>query len=722
MTRLLGKGEYLQIYILTLLRLIVTLCIMDKKEAISILKNLSAGITSLLLILFPLLFLTNASDVFTFPKEILVLIFTIALLIILCLKMVFESKITIRSNPFNLPLVFFGVVVLGSSLVSRGFYDSIIQALPLISLLFLYFVVVNSIDNASSFNLLSYSLILGSVLSALVTLLYFAKIYIFPFPETHSRYFNTFGSTVQQTIYILPILLISLFFLANLIKNKVANYELAIFSLSSLFTVLSFAVLIYEILVQKVVTLPFMHGLQIAFASISQDAQRPLLSLILGSGYGTFVTDFTRFRLPSFNLERDIWNLTFFNSSTFFFELIATTGILGIVSYFYLIQKVLKTRLKTINILHLSIIVLLIASFLLPFSFTSLFMLFMLMALYVSYLYLHKSNNVYNVTITLVALKQGLINVVEAASGHRREKESKVLPLLVFVVVIFVGGFVGYYTMRFLISDLAFKQSLAYVSSNNGQKAYDLQRQAIDDYPYRSDYYRVFSQLNFALANSLAASIAQKDSPADAQQTVVALLQQSINSARQAVVISPLLAANWQNLSQIYRNLINVGQNADQFAVATLTQAISLDSSNPQLYVELGGIYYQFKQYDNAQNQFQIATNLKRDYSNAYYNLGHTLEAKGDFSNALAAYQIVRNLSKNDENNLKKINEEINALTPKIQGQGETAEQNLQEEQANNPVTEQQPLQLSSPSANTLPTGPSPMKISPPPSASEAAR
>ncbi len=693
---------------------------MEKKEYISLLKNLSIGIISLLFIIFPLFFLTNTSDVFTLPKQILVIVFTLVLLIVISLKMVTEGKITIRSTPFNLPIVLLGVVVLASTILSNGFYDSILQTVPLIAILFLYFAVVNSVDDAPSFNLISYSLILGSVLSALVTIFHFLKIYIFPFPETHTQYFNTLGSTIQQGVYLLPILMISIFFLTNFIKNKIANYELAIFSVSSLLLTLALIVVVYEVVVQKVVVLPFMYGLQIAFASISQDSQKPLLSLLFGSGYGTFVTDFTRFRLPSFNLEKDIWNLVFFNSSTFFFELIATTGLFGIIAYFFLIYKVFKTRLKRINILHLSIIGLLTVSFLIPFSFTSFFMLFMIMALYSSYLYLQKSDYVYDIIISLVAFKQGLINV-ESAEDHRRHKETRFLPGLIFVLIVLVSGFVGYYTIRFLLSDMTFRQSFVYLSQNNGQKAYELQRQAIDQYSGRSDYYRVFSQLNFALANSLATSIANKQSPNTSQQTVVTLLQQSINSARQAVIISPLMATNWENLSQIYRNLINVGQNADQFSVATLTQAIALDPSNPQLYVELGGIYYQFKQYDNAQNQFQLAINIKRDYANGYYNLGHTLEAKGDLANALAAYQIVKTLTVNDQANNKKITEEIDALAPKVEALGKRAEPNSNLSQQNlTPSTEQQQLNISSPSTN-IPVTPT-VKIPPPPTASEAAR
>lgn len=69
-------------------------------------------------------------------------------------------------------------------------------------------------------------------------------------------------------------------------------------------------------------------------------------------------------------------------------------------------------------------------------------------------------------------------------------------------------------------------------------------------------------------------------------------------------------------------------KDAERFAILTNQQAISIDPNNPQQYLNLGSIYYQLGQWDNAVHQFQIAITLKNDLSNAYYNLGHALEQK----------------------------------------------------------------------------------------------
>jgi tetratricopeptide (TPR) repeat protein len=298
------------------------------------------------------------------------------------------------------------------------------------------------------------------------------------------------------------------------------------------------------------------------------------------------------------------------------------------------------------------------------------------------------------------------------------QRGGKILPGIFFLVLLVPVLFIGFWTSRFLISDLKLADSLLAAQQNKGQQTYNLQVQAISNFPYRSDAHRLFSQVNLALANSLSANIPQGSSPsAQTQQTIFNLIQQSINSGRNAVNLSPLTAANWENLSQIYRSLINVGQNAEQFAILSLNRAIALDPYNPQLYVSLGGIYYALGQYDNAQSQFQAAVNLKPDFANAHYNLGHALEAKGDLKNALAEYETVKSLVKDNKENLQRITSEIEALQKRLG----SAQPQAPKEKPVSASPNQPPLQVSTPSAS-LPEHKPPINIPEPPLATQGAR
>lgn len=686
---------------------------MSKNEFISYVRSLSVVIISLLFLIFPSFFLTASSDVFIFPKQVFVIFAGIILLVLLLLRMIAEQRITIRSTPFNLPLLLLGIGVLISAVLSRNIYDSLLQAVPFFALVVIFLTIANSIEDKLSLKLIVYALVIGCVLSNLITVLQFFKIYILPFQTTHIATFNTFGAPIQQIMYSIPVLLIAAFHLIGFKKSKVINYDLLIFALASVFILFSTGVLLYQILfsAQKVVMLPYVYGFQIAFASISQDAQRFLLSLLFGSGYGTFSVDFTRFRLPSFNLEKDIWNMTFSYSSSFLLELISTTGVFGMFAFFLLIYKALATKAGKPNVFYLAILLLIAFAILLPLSYTVLFLMVSLLALYCAYLYLEKSHYVENITVTLVALKQGLLSFETTEIAQRPVKtESKVLPIVIAVVIMLAAGFIGYGTVRLLISDIDFRNSLLQASQNNGQKAYELQTQAISTFPYKSDYYRVFSQLNMALASALAGTTAGAAGTQNTQvqQTVLTLIQQSISSARIAVTYSPMTVSGWQNMAQIYRNLINVGQNAEQFTVASLQQAITLDPYNPSLYIDLGGVYFQLGQYDNALNQFQIAARLKPDFANAYYNLGHAYEAKGDLNNALLQYQAVKQLTVDDKTSLAKIDAEIAALQEKVgKPTGEVPQVQQQ-------TTNQPPLQVNQP-AQVLPTQKPPVQIPEPP-------
>jgi len=251
--------------------------------------------------------------------------------------------------------------------------------------------------------------------------------------------------------------------------------------------------------------LPYIYSFQTAAATITQDTQRFIFSLLAGSGYGTFAIDFTRFKLPSFNLEQNIWNLTFSFSSSYFLELIATTGLLGAISYLGLVLSILKIRIVN-NPLFAALFIILILSFILPFSFAAIALVMIFLGMYVAFINIKGDKRVYDAAMSLISTKSGGFSLETSPENHHARNVSPVLPAIVFVLILIVIGFVGFYSARFITSDLKFAESLRQVNTN-AQRTYQLESEAIRDFPYRSDYHRVFSQINLALANSLAQNI-----------------------------------------------------------------------------------------------------------------------------------------------------------------------------------------------------------------------
>ncbi|EKD65202.1 MAG: SLEI family protein, partial [uncultured bacterium] len=420
----------------------------------------------------------------------------------------------------------------------------------------------------------------------------------------------------------------------------------------------------------KPALLPIETGFQTAFSEISLDSGRIAQGFLLGSGFGTYAVDFSRWKQASFNQYSDLWNLTFFRSSNFALELLATTGVLGICAFIFLLIRVLKEiRVSPQNKMLVSIIALFLISLLLPLNFTSQTLLFTILGLFAANqgLINKAQNRFFDIELQIVTFRKGLIAM---ETPHAKNGKSLILPFTIGVIILIIVGIMGFYGTRYVASDLTFQKSLVSAAQNNGSLTYQQQAQAISTFQHRDGFYRVFSQTNLALANTLASQQPAGSAPNQAiQQNIVTLIQQSINAARAAVTVAPQTYLNWQNLSSIYRGLIGFGQNAESFAVATAQQAINLDPNNPQGYITLGGIYYQLGQWDNAQTQFQIAVSLKPDYANSYYNLGHALEQKKDFQNSLAQYQAVRSLVSNDKASLDQIDKEIAALQGKAQAE-----------------------------------------------------
>lgn len=661
---------------------------MNNKSTIGLISTAATILTATVYLLFPVFFLTITTDFFTFPKQILIVGASLLLLILWGVKTLAERKVTILMNPLNVPVLIFAVVLILSTFFSLARQDALLQSLPVILLCVFFFTTINFIQDRSSFMIIVISLLIGTALSALLSILANFSIYVLPFEAVKNQGFNTHGSPVQFVAFLIPLLILCASSIYDIIRKRRVQaltkdfthilqlVSVAVFSIATI-------IVIYQIVVspQKPILLPFNHGFQIAFAAISQDSQRMIQSLFLGSGYGTFSTDFTRFVGPTFN-SYNFWNLTFAFSSSYVLELLATSGLMGLLSFAFIFVNFIRSKARANNPLFLATLSIFILTLVIPFSFSLVFLLFALLALFVSHRAIENARGFDHVTLNMVTLRQGLISMSE---GSGKSKENLIVPTIILALSILSTVFILFYLtgsgstprkgyIALVSSDIKFAKSFTPQALQSGTETYNLQTQAITEYPYRSDYYRLFSQINLALAANLVNAQQGKTPSEEVQNNIILLLQQSINAARQAVTLSPFTALNWQNLGQIYRNLIGVGENAEQFAVASYNQAIILNPSNPGLRIELGGIYYQLKQWDLAQNQFTLGTQLKPDYANAYYNLGHVLEEKGDLANALPQYQAVRQLVANDKPNLEKIEAEIAALEAKI-GEAQAAQQ-----------------------------------------------
>lgn len=648
-----------------------------KLEIINYLEKASVSIIGLLFILFPVLFTSLTTDFFLLPKEALLIFGTLSLLILYGVKSVLSEKVSIRRTPFDIPILLFILVLFLSSLFSVSRVDSFINYLPVLFAGLSFFTIVNNAKNEKSLLVLIGSLLGGGILLSLVSIFSYFKVYVFPFDFTKTQNFSPAGGILDQALYLAFLLPLALYFLTPFILRKKKELDLMkespkfiAFGTASIIILIGLSISIYTALrLQNLTILPLNTGFQTALSAISQDSSRAIQGLLFGSGFGEFLTVFTRFKQASFNTT-PLWSLTFVRSSSFVLELLATTGLAGLLSFLFICYKVVQERP-----LFVPLLVALAASFVLPLSFYTIALIFFLLAIYSALRGLSDNKNYFDVELELVALKKGFFAFALEERSRSARGNTKALSNVILGLIVVFSLLFGFITFDYLSANITFEKSLVAASQNNGQLTYTYQNNALNSVTgkYADSYYRVFSQTNLALANTLASSVPQGQKPsAQTTQTIYTLVQQSINAGRQATAISPYNTINWQNLASIYRSLIGFGQNADSFAVLAEQQAVTLDSTDPQAYIALGGIYYQLKAWDSAQQQFQQAINLKPDFPNAYYNLGHVLQEKGDLKGALVQYQTVKQLVSNNPDNLNKINSEIAAIESQIGQQAQT--------------------------------------------------
>jgi len=293
---------------------------------------------------------------------------------------------------------------------------------------------------------------------------------------------------------------------------------------------------------------------------------------------------------------------------------------------------------------------------------------------------------------------------------------SFLLPLYLGIVLfsfIFLTGF-GYLLGRSYAAEIYFKKALDGIVKNDAKQAYENMRQAIILNPYIERFRLNFSQLNLLLANNIAAKASQpqgkdqKPSQLSEQdrQNISQAIQAAIAEGKAAISLNPQKAQNWENLAQIYRNIINTAQGADVWTISAYQRAIVADPQNPVYRLNLGGVYYSLGNFEEASKIFEQAVVLKPDWPNAYYNLAWANFQKQKYQEAVSAMENVIRLldpkkDKADYDKAKKELEEFKKKLPK------------EEKQATEEGKTQPKLTLPSPIPTTTPQIQLPKEASP---------
>jgi len=665
--------------------------------------KLFSGLKSTVLVsivfLFPLFFLPLTQEFFATNKFYLLGFGALLLVLISTVEFLITKKMAWEQKPLD-RLVFLFVLTAAAStvIVSPNKVQSILNVNfglgMLASLAILYYYLSRNLRLSVYFKVFSVS----SVLLSLVTVIfYFQPFAKSSLPVSLQFLKNSLFSPMGGQIDLLLILgFFAVVQIGRILVKKHTDYKDKAFLVgSACLTLVALGLTLYSTFTSSVSQasniLPPV-GLS-WYAAV--DILKSPLNAVFGVGVDNFTSIYTKVKDVAYN-QTLLWQIPSFSvSRSAILHVLTETGLLGFATLVLLLTAISRPlfanfKKQPTNPLFLMVVYVLLALFLFPPSLSLFYLLFILLGVI--------ANEAKPVSDQTAA--------VSAAPMHVSLANLIPLYLGIIVIAFSIVGFAGYYLGTTYLAEYKFKQSLVGYTNNNAKELYDNQVDAIVLNPYLERYRINFSQTNLLIANNIVRQAIESQQGKDKielsandQQTVSQAIQSAISEGKAAVSLNPQKATNWENLAVIYRSVINaVSGPVDTWAAAAYQRAISLDPQNPQYRLNLGGIYYSVKAFDEANKLFEQAAALKSDWPNAYYNWAWSSYQKADYQTAAQAMQNVVNLldPKKDKVDYDKASADLVEFKKKLPS--ETAEATS--------AAEQNPPQLSLPEPTKQPVKP----------------
>jgi len=648
---------------------IVLSSLIDSKK---IFLTISRAIIYLLVFLVPIFFLPWTSNVLDFNKQAIFSFLVFVALILLLLSFLINNRLEVNASFINIPALIFILFLAISTIFSLSRYGSF-WGWPLIvsssffsflSFFLFYFLLIN-LFKKEEIVLIFFILFLSGFLLAIYFILQFFGRFILPIDFTKNILFNPLGSITALGIYfsVLLVLLLSLFSFAKkffklslgiialsfllsiiLINNKIVwltflagliflfvfsiinfnkKFSLGFTVLIMLFLILSSLMIFFRFSLPQVPKVPN-EILASQTETLTIFTKLPFKSLLVGTGPGTFVFDWTKYRSPATN-QKDFWNWKFDQGGSEVLDRLITTGIFGLFSFLFLITICLKR-----NFLFL-----LQKEDLLTQESPESFNLFLARAILIGFLGLIFALFLYPFNFSLFFLFWLIIGCFTLLEQDKKIVfdlilSRKVALFFSFIFVLILLGGMGVFILygQQYFAEKNYYKGLRAFQQGNLDESLDFIGKAINLNSnmdlYKRDYSRVclFRLDKLLLDNNL--------SQEEKQQKAQYLIFLAINNAKDAAEnVAPFNSLNWVTLGFVYQKLIGMVGGAEDWAAQSYLKATELDRSSPEIFTEVGRVYLaksdilaQKQKEDEskenkklARNYFQKAIDLKSDYA-----------------------------------------------------------------------------------------------------------
>jgi tetratricopeptide (TPR) repeat protein len=679
-----------------------------------------------LAVLIPVFFLPWTIEVVELNKQLLLLVGAAVAGMAWLGKMLAERKFEYRRSIVNVMVLLFTASYALSTWLSDNRYMSVMGdfgqekagLVTLIALVVLYFVACNNLRTLKDVGRLMTAVMAGGFVAALYALLQGLGVYILPFAFAKSPSFNTVGTVAALGTYLAFIVTLAGGMLLTAQGHPDQNPKKkaalkAFYAVTAVISLLLIAVIDFwpitvTLLVSSALLLAFafMHaqniksisGILLPIAALvvsvlilffrfpvslgypaevmpsykaSMDITMKTLreDPLLGSGPGTFLFDYAKYRAEEVN-ETPFWNIRFDRGASRFMTILATTGLIGgmtwlLVGLFLLgsaARRLFKTDEETWHAL---------------------------IGVFGAWAVLFLSKFLYSSTLTLEFafwLMMAVLVVVHRKDffSVKFENSPRAAMMVSFVFIL---------TLVFTLAGLfvegtRYGGEIAYAKAIRADRAGEPVDQVIQtlgraaELNPRNDVYlrnlalALLVKADQEFANPAQVEKNEGEEDEDHQNRVQAARQEqlraisqltasAVNTAKAATDMNPSNVANWSVLASIYQSIMGVTEGADGWAVASYEKAIELEPSNPALHTELGKVYvYQSdvarqatdtkdeeakkaaqartdELLGKAVDAFNKAIELKSDYAPAHYNLALALDRQGKLKEAIGKMESV---------------------------------------------------------------------------------
>ena len=647
----------------------------------------------LAIFLIPLFFLPFTLDVLGHSKQILLLCLIFLSGVCWLVKQQIQGKIIIRENKLLYLALFFIFVFFSLSTIFSLWPEASFWGWPLSpvnnllafsSFLLLALLFVNTFQDEKEVFFALLLLLISGVMAGVFVLLQLYGIFILPFDFAKISSFNTLGNVSQAAIFLallLPlslvlafrirkpifwiifliltglvilidfsgawiVLLLGILFLAIFgfagSKEKISALRIGIL-MGILVLAIFFLFFPLRLPGFPVLPLQVSPGIVSGLEILSGVYDDGIQNILLGTGPGTFVFNYSKYRSPLLNLTI-FWGTRFSSGNSEFLDWFITKGVLVGMSLFFFLGLIIyfgiKGLIKAGSIFGIrlgflaSAIAMIGAGFLSPFNFSLWFIFWIIIG-------------------GLLFYNSKKREIVLGSQFRRVVFSAIILVVIIFGMVLLLSQSQKY------LAEINYAKGTVFAQEDNVDQAISFIQRATLLNPSNDVYWRDLAQLYLVRANLIVQD--QELAPEQRRQLVEENIASGIESLNQAISLAPFNVTNWNVRGFFYRSLIGI-PGSGEIALESYRKAAELEPASPFPHGEIGRVYIlmaqNFREREmpddektalySAIKSLERSIELKLDYAPAHYLLAVAYDQLGREGEAIARLEKIRRIAPHD--------------------------------------------------------------------------